>query len=112
MAYSTKIDDGHLPRRAVWTAFFGTIWRTIAYALPVTTLTLKECGDLMRPVFVRLLSKLVVNRNMHRTWVFVHQDFQGLGMPDVYLEQTIAQLNSIIAQTDGHTHVSDSLNAC
>ena len=33
-------------------------------------------------------------------------------MPDVYLEQTIAQLNSIIAQTDGHTHVSDSLNAC
>ena len=37
----TKIEDGHLPRRAVWTDFFGTIWRTIVHALPVTTLTMK-----------------------------------------------------------------------
>jgi hypothetical protein len=73
---------------------------------------MKECGDLMQTVFMRLLSKLGVNRNMHRDWVFAHQDFQGLGMPNVYLEQTITQLNSIMAQTDGHTHVSYSLNAC
>jgi hypothetical protein len=105
----TKIEDGHLPRRAVWTAFFGTIWSTIVCALPVTTLTMKECGNIMRPIFVYLLSKVGANRNMHRDWVFAHQDFQGLRMPNVYLEQTIAQLNSIVVQTGGHTHVSDSL---
>ena len=44
--------------------------------------------------------------------MFAHQDFQGLGTPNVYLEQTIGQLNSIVAQTDGHIHVSDLLNAC
>ena len=63
----TRIDDGHLPRKAVWTAFFGTIWRTITYALPATTITLKQFGKLMRPVFLRLLSRLGVNRNMHRS---------------------------------------------
>ena len=40
----TRINDGHLPRKAVWTAFFGTIWQTIAYALPATTITLKKFG--------------------------------------------------------------------
>ena len=71
----TKIEDGHIPRRAVWTAFFRTIWCTIVYALPVTTLTMTECGNLMRPIFVRLLSKVGFNRYMHRDWVFAHQDF-------------------------------------
>ena len=90
------------------------IWNTIvyAYALPVTTISMEECGDLMRPIFVRLISKVGVNRNMHRSWVFAHQHFQGLGMPNVYLDQTIAQLNSIVSQMSGHTHVSASLNAC
>ena len=52
----TEIEDGHLPRGSLWTAFFGTIWRTIMYALPVTTIPMVECGDLMRPIFVRLIS--------------------------------------------------------
>jgi hypothetical protein len=108
----TRIDDGHLPRKAVWTAFFGTIWRTIAYALPATTITIKQFGKLMRPVFLRLLSRLGVNRNMHRTWVFAHKDFQGLGMPNCYLEQTIAQINFLEYQLDSNSTVSDVMTAC
>ena len=75
----SRIDDGHLPCKAVWTwtAFFGTIWSTIVYALPDTTITLKKFGKLMRPVFVRLLSRIGVNRNMHCNWVFAHKDFSG-----------------------------------
>ena len=84
----------------------------LLYALPVTTISMEEYGDLMRPIFMRLLSKVGVNRNMHRSWVFAHQDFQGLGMPNVYLEQTITQLNSIVSQMGGQTHVSTSLTAC
>ena len=66
----------------------------------------------MRPIFMRLLSKVGVNRNMHWSWLFALQDFQGLGMPNVYLEQTIVKRNSIVSQTGGHTHVSTSLTAC
>ena len=51
----TKIEDEHLPRGAVRASFFGTIWQTIIYALPVTTISMEECGDLMRPIFMRLL---------------------------------------------------------
>ena len=107
-----KIEDGNLPRKSAWTAFWGTIWRTLTYAIPATTMTRKECIALMKPFYLRLLSRLGVNRNMHRSWVFAHKDFQGLGMPDVYLEQTIAQLNYLESQTDVETPVASVLTAC
>ena len=49
---------------------------------------------------------------MHRSWVSVHKDLQGLSMTDVYLEQTIAQLNYIESQTDVDTPVASVLTAC
>ena len=55
----------------------------------------------MWPIFMRLISKVGVNQNMSQSWVFAYRDFQGLDMPTVYLEQTIAQLNSMITQTGG-----------
>ena len=43
-----KIEDDNLPRKSMWTALWGTIWRMIAYSIPATTLTIKECVSLMR----------------------------------------------------------------
>ena len=44
-----KIEDGNLPRKSAWTAFWGKIWRTLTYAIPATTMTMKECAALMKP---------------------------------------------------------------
>ena len=77
-----------------------------------TTITLKQFGKLMQPVFLRILSRIGVNRNMHRSWVFAHKDFQGLGMPNCYLEQTIAQINFLEYQLDSNSTVSDVMTAC
>ena len=70
-----RIKDGHLPRKALWKAFFGTIWRSIAYALPATTLSKKEFHSLLRPFYHTLLSYLGVNQKMNRQWVYVHPQF-------------------------------------
>ena len=37
--WSNLIVNKYLPRRLVWKAFWGVIWRKIAYPLPVMMLT-------------------------------------------------------------------------
>ena len=49
---------------------------------------------------------------MHRGWVFSHKYFQGLGMPNCYLEQTIAHINFLEYQLDTNSTISDVMTAC
>ena len=49
MTWVTKIEDGKLHRRNVWMAFWGTIWRTFKYGLPVMTMTEEQSYALFQP---------------------------------------------------------------
>ena len=51
MAWVTKIEDNKLHRQNAWMAFWGTIWRTFKYGLPVMTMTEEQSYALFQPLY-------------------------------------------------------------
>lgn len=83
-------------RRITWTAFWGTLWAKLRYPLAALTFSEKEWGQLMKPMFRALLPMLGVVSTSPLAFRYAPIKYFGLGLPDGYLEQTIAKVNHLI----------------
>ena len=84
---------GYLHMRLVWKAFWRTIWRTMAYLLPVMTLTEEQGEWITKELYRKLLPAMGVNRNFTRAYRHALKMFQGMGLPEIKVEQTIAMVS-------------------
>ena len=109
MNWVAKIEDGKLHRRNAWMAFWGTIWRTFKYGLPVMTMTEPESIALFKPFYWKLLPALGIMRTTNRKWVFTPRCLQGLGLPTIFLEQTIDHIDSLMYHYGSGTFVGDAM---
>ena len=75
------IVNRYLHRRLVWNALWENIWCTIAYPLPVMTLTEEQGEWLTKELYTKLLPAMVVNRNFHRAYLHASKISQGMGLP-------------------------------
>ena len=111
VCWQSYITNGYLHRRVVWRAFWSTIWRTIQYPLPVLTMTPDEGDALMQTFYRTILPALGVNRNIHRVFRHTPTRYQGLGLPAVYLEQTVEQLTYFTMHASSDTSLGAELRA-
>ena len=104
--WASKIESGHLPRPLVDFALRFTLWKTLSYPLPATTLTPEECHEIMKPAMNAALPKMGVNRNF--PWILVHSPkcFHGLGVQHLHTQQAICHLTDAINHQLSHTNVS------
>ena len=109
MNWVAKIEDGKLHRRNAWMAFWGTIWRTFKYGLPVMTMTEPESIALFKPFYWKLLPALGIMRTTNRKWIFTPRCLQGLGLPTIFLEQTIDHIDSLMYHYGSGTFVGDAM---
>jgi hypothetical protein len=96
VAWADHIRTGQLPRFLTWHGLLTTIMKKLTYPLTVTTFTQSECNFIMAPVLrVALSSSGVVNTIPHAL-VYAPLCFQGLNIPDLFIEQGISKVIRLI----------------
>ena len=94
--WADNIRTGHLPRRLTWQSLNTAILKTLEYPLTATTLTEKECGEIMKPILKAGLSHSGIVSTLPRDLVFSPIKYQGLGLPDLYVTQGITHIQQIL----------------
>ena len=110
-SWKSNIRNGYLHRRVTWQAFWSTIWRSVAYPLPAMTMTAMQGDELLHTFYREILPCLGVNRNIHRAFRHAPPMFQGLGLPEGYLEQTIEQLSYFVMHASSATFLGNNMRA-
>ena len=72
------IFNGYLHRRLVWKAFWGAIWSTVVYPLPVTTLTEEQGEWITKELYRKSLPEIGVNRIF--PWAYCRASKRVTGM--------------------------------
>ena len=104
--WASKIEAGHLPRALVDLALRLTLWKTLCYPLPATTLSIEQCHTIMKPALTAALPKMGVNRHFPRALVHSPMCFHGLGLRHLHTQQAVYHLRDIINHQLSHTPVS------
>ncbi len=90
--WADQIRTGKLKRHEVRLALDSTLWRTLAYPLPCTTLTKKQCDDIMAPALSQALPAMGVCRFFPRNVVHGPLTHMGLDIPHIHTLQEIARI--------------------
>ena len=86
-----------LPRHLTWIALKQSIWKSIDYVLPATTLTRTEAYTLAKELYRPLLPRLGYNRNFPLLLQYNPTSLLGLGLHDPYLKQGLHKLSMLLA---------------
>ena len=79
-----------------------SILRSLVYPLPSTTFSKQECIKILRPVLLNGLPASGIARTFPRALVHAPLKYQGLSLPNLWIEQGVAHLHSVIT----HSHLS------
>ena len=110
-SWQGNIKNGYLHRRVIWRAFWSTIWRTIQYPLPAMTMTPEEGDALLHKFYREILPNMGVNRNLPRVYRHAPTTYQGLGLPEGFMEQTIEQLSYFMMHASSETFLGRNMRA-
>jgi hypothetical protein len=80
---------------------------SLSYGTTATSLDIKECEAIQRPVVNAILPKMGVNRNMARTVVFGTRKYGGLGLDHLAAIQGFAQLQYLIGSLSNQDTTGD-----
>jgi hypothetical protein len=75
---------------------------SVSYDTATTSLSVKVCEDIQRPVVDAILPKMGVNRNTARNVVFGTYKYGGLGLDHMAVVQGFAQLQNLIGSLRTH----------
>jgi hypothetical protein len=101
--WATQMKAENLPKTDVWTALMSSLWRTLSYPLPVTTLSVDECKAIMAPALNQGLVGMGFCRHFPRALVHSPARYMGLNIHHLHSSQENQRLKGIIE----HTAISD-----
>ena len=101
--YGQRLRSSYLTQQAAWLGFNSMIWPSLRYCLPATTFTPQESRHILTPLYKHLLPKLGCVSTIPLQFRYAPPSMFGLGLPDVYVEQGIAQLKFFTAHRYGNT---------
>jgi hypothetical protein len=80
--WAAQIKASNLRQIDAWMAFHSTVWKTLEYPLACTTLTEKQCEQIMRPAMSAGLAKSHIYRSFPTS--LLHAEALGAGMPRLF----------------------------
>ena len=97
--WSDALCTGRLPRPLAWLSMTTSILRSLVYPLPSTTFSKQECIKILRPVLLSGLPASGIARTFPRALVHAPLKYQGLALPNLWIEQGVAHLHSAITHS-------------
>jgi hypothetical protein len=101
--WADQIRTGRLKRSEVYLALHSTLWKTLSYPLPCTSLSKKQCDKIMATALLQALPAMGICRYFPRSVVHGPLSRMGLGIPHIHSLQEIARLKDMIHHTDINT---------
>lgn len=113
-AWAENVRCGKLQRTEAWQALTTTVFKSIEYPLPATTMSLKQCETIVRPILQIGLPRSGICRNISRQVAFSSTQYKGLGLQHPYMTQGIQKLLVLLDDPAGLTNklVRISLELC
>ena len=107
------LTNKYLPQELVWISFWGKLWMSLQYPLPAMSLTQAVADKFMTPLYKHLLPCLKVVRCLPLAYRYSTTKYGGLGLPNLFIEQTIARLSFLMmhgaAKTLPGQHIRHSM---
>ena len=98
--WGMAIKNGWIPRNIAWQGMQTMIWPSLKYPLPACNMTEIEGKSILTGFYKNVLPKMGICRNIPLVFRYAPTCLQGLGLPDPYVEQGIAQIKFLL--TGGH----------
>jgi hypothetical protein len=109
--WAAQIKASNLRQMDAWMALCSTIWKTLEYPLTCTTLTEKQCEQIMRPAMSAGLAKYHACRSLPTSLLHAGVEALGAGLPLLFTVQGIARLSIILSHIPGGSIMSFLLRA-
>ena len=106
--WGDKLRKGYLNPGDAMLALQTTITKSLEYCLPATTLTKKQCTDIIKPLLASALPKMNISRNINRQAVHLPKQYNGIGIIDLHMQQGISHIK-ILLQHGGHETTTGQL---
>jgi hypothetical protein len=103
-SWVTRLKAGHLPRHLTWKAWMSTISKTLAYPLPVTTLTRTQCQKKLSVLIRAALPQVGIVSTFPRALAHAPRKFFGLDIPDFYIKQGAAHVEKLVKISKSTKH--------
>ena len=94
--WGLQIASSHLNPKDTLTALKTTIMVGLKYSLVTTSLTRKQCADIVSPLFTSALPKMGLCSRTRRLLLHIPQCFNGLGHPDLWIVQGIDHIRALL----------------
>ncbi len=91
-----QVAGSGISHEAARVAYRAIVCPKLEYPLAVTQFTQKQCDRISSPVLRACLSQMGYNSNMPREVVYGPTDIGGIGMHDLYIEQGIKQITTLV----------------
>jgi hypothetical protein len=88
--WAAQIKESNMRQMDAWLALRSTIGKTLEYPLTCTTLTEKQCEQIMRPAMSAGLAKSHICRSFPTSFLHAGAEALGSGMPHLFTVQDIA----------------------
>jgi hypothetical protein len=109
--WAAQIKASNLRQVDAWLALRSTIWKTLEYPLTCTTLTQKECEQIMRPVMSAGLVKSYICRSFPTSLLHAGSEALGACLPHLFIVQGLARLSTLVSHSPGGSITSLLLQA-
>jgi hypothetical protein len=98
---AAQIKASNLRQMDAWLALRSTIWKTLEYPLTCTTLTEKQCEQIMRPAMSAGLTKSHICRSFPTSLLHAGAEAEasGAGLPHLFAVQGIARLSILVSHS-------------
>jgi hypothetical protein len=109
--WADRVRSGWLTKIEAWFSLMWCIMKTLEYPLMATSLSQKQCDEIMQPILDAGLAALGISRKMNRDVVYGPRKYQGVDIPDLWLLQGILQFWITLAHGDAATITGSSVRA-
>jgi hypothetical protein len=99
--WAAQIKASNLRQMDAWLALRSTIWKTLEYPLICTTLTEKQCEQIMRPAMSAGLAKSHICRSFATSLIHAGAEALGAGLHHLFTVQCIACLSTLVSHSPG-----------
>lgn len=107
----TKLKHGSLSRHHSYIAANTTIFRTITYSLPASSLSIEECRRLENILYTVLMPKMGLSHKLPLPYRYGTLSYQGMGLLHIHSEQMIGQLKVFLEHISRDSQLGISYRA-
>ena len=107
--WNNSIKSSYLQRHDVYRSAFTSIFKSIDYTLPATSMTAAQCNVINAKLHKNFLPRIGVDSHMPLAYRYAPSKYQGLGSMDVEIKQFIEKVKMFLTHANTNTQLGRSI---